>query len=72
MTFGQSFARSRDSRFFPSKPGISSILPTQPSFGPEKDEPNQHVASQFPSQRKTGIRAGPTGDEMRLTGNYRN
>jgi hypothetical protein len=62
MTFGESFAPSRDSRFFPSKPGISKIFPTQPSFGPEKDEANQAVANQFPSQRKTGIRAGPTGN----------
>jgi hypothetical protein len=36
VTFGQSFARSRDSRFFPSKPGISSILPTQPSLAPKR------------------------------------
>jgi hypothetical protein len=62
MIFGQFFASLRDSRFFPSKPGISSILPTQPSFGPKKDEANQSVASQFPSQRKTGIPADPTGN----------
>jgi hypothetical protein len=33
---------------FPVKPGISSILPTQPPFGREDGEANQALASEFP------------------------
>ncbi len=38
----------RDSRFFPSKPGISPIFPTPRPFGRGNGEANQAFVSQFP------------------------
>jgi aryl-alcohol dehydrogenase-like predicted oxidoreductase len=40
--------RGPNSRFFASKPGISSISPDRPPLGCENSEPNQSLPSQFP------------------------
>ena len=45
--------------------------PLNRGLPPPKNKANQAVASQFPLQRKTGIRADLTGITCARTGNYR-